>query len=278
MGWTRRMGVIALTLLAFWLALVALLYLFQRQIQYRPPAMAATLDSASLPGLADLPLTADDGLATRSWVRLPPPGGRVVVYLHGNASHMNAIGHKARTAADLGFGVLLLGYRGYSGNPGSPTEQGLYADTRAALNWLAAQGIGPERVILYGESLGTGVAVQIASERPVAAVVLEAPFTSVTDVAARQYPFVPVRPLLKDHFDSRAKIGRVSAPLLVIHGERDGVVPFKLGQRLFEAANQPKRFQAFPQAGHNDLYDHGAAQVVAEFLRPHTQESPHPPR
>jgi fermentation-respiration switch protein FrsA (DUF1100 family) len=165
--------------------------------------------------------------------------------------------------------VLLTTWRGYSGNPGRPTEQGLYTDGRAALDFLAAQGIPPGRTALYGESLGAGVAVALAAEFAAGALVLESPFSSIADVAARKFPIFPVRLLVRDRFDSLAAIGRVRAPLLVLHGEADDVVPVDLGRRLLAAANPPKTGHFVAGAGHNDLHEFAVAETVIPFVEQH---------
>ena len=168
-----------------------------------------------------------------------------------------------------GLGCLLLDYRGFGGNPGSPTEEGLYVDGRAGYDWLVSAGHAPERIVLYGESMGSGVATKLASEKAAAAIVLDAPFTSIVDVAAGRYPWLPVSLLVVDRFDSLSRIGDVRIPLLVLHGTDDRVVPFPLGRRLFEAANEPKRFVRFDGGSHMDLYEHGAASEVIGFVREH---------
>jgi fermentation-respiration switch protein FrsA (DUF1100 family) len=252
-----------------YVVLVAALYVFQRNIMYFPDTSVPSPVHSGVPEMQPVTLETEDGLKLLGWYRAVE-GQPVVVYFHGNAGNIGARGFKVRPYLDAGFGVLLVSYRGYGGNRGSPTEEGLYADGRAALNFLEFQGVAPERTVLYGESLGTGVAVQLASElapeNPVAAVVLEAPLTSVGDVAAHHYPFVPARWLVKDHFDSAAKIAGVEAPVLIIHGEKDRTIPVKFGRMLFEAAAEPKESRWLEGGDHNDLYDFGAAQVVVEFL------------
>ena len=135
-----------------------------------------------------------------------------------------------------------------------------------AYEWLRAKGITAGRIVLFGESLGSGVAVQVAAEKPVAAVILDSPFTSLPDVAAAHYPFLPVRLLLRDRYLSLAFIGRIKAPLLIVHGEKDRIVPFALGKRLFEAAREPKPFEAFPGIGHLVPFDGRGWLVIAKFL------------
>lgn len=191
----------------------------------------------------------------------------VLLYFHGNAGHY---GHRLPKVQDYlaaGYGVLLAEYRGYGGNPGTLGERELYRDGRAYMKWLEREKeIAPEQVILYGESIGSGVAVQMATEYSVRGLVLEAPFSSLLDVASKTYFFVPVRFLLKDTYNNIQKIGRIKAPLLIMHGRKDNVVPFWQGRRLFEAAGEPKKFIEIPDGGHNDLYNRGISRYVLEFL------------
>ena len=247
---------------------------FQRRMMYFPDR---SVPAPSRFGVADMALatfSTHDGLTLTAWYKAASaPEMPVLVYFHGNAGHIGYRGEKVRPFLDRGLGVLLVSYRGYGGNPGSPMEQGLYRDGRAALNWLAAQGVAADRMILYGESLGSGVAVRLAAEAPqdgpVGAVVLEAPFTSAVDVAARAYPFFPVRLLMRDRFDSLSVIDQVRAPLFVVHGERDSIIPARLGRELLAAAREPKQGVFLKAAGHNDLHEHGSAATVMDFLAEH---------
>jgi hypothetical protein len=191
----------------------------------------------------------------------------VILVAHGNAGH---IGHRSAKFAPLalaGYGLFLLEYRGFGGNPGSPTEEGLNEDGRAAFAWLEGHGIASQRIVLYGESLGTGVAVRLADEHDTAALVLEAPFTSIGAVAARHYWYVPFAShLVLDRFDAASRIARIDEPVLMVAGGRDDVVPPELSRALYEQASEPKELWIAPEAGHNDLYEHGAAEAVAGFL------------
>lgn len=248
-------------------ALVGGMYALQRQLLYFPDKATPMPAAWGVPDMAPRRVTTADGLDIVGWYRPAAESSRpTVVLFHGNAGHVGFRGFKARVFLDAGFGVLLAGYRGYGGNPGEPTEEGLYRDARAALDALAADGIHGPRLVLYGESLGTGVAVAMAGERPVGAVILEAPYTSIPDVGARHYPILPVKPLMKDRFDSLSRIGSITAPLLIVHGEGDTVVPVEFGRALFAAAPDRKTGAFLRHAGHNDLYAHGAADVVLDFL------------
>jgi fermentation-respiration switch protein FrsA (DUF1100 family) len=164
-----------------------------------------------------------------------------------------------------GAGLIALSYRGYMGSSGSPTEAGLLRDAEAAYRF-AADRYPPERIALWGHSLGSGVAVALAATRAVARVILEAPFTSTADVAQRMFPIVPVRWLMRDQFRSDQRVGAVTAPILMLHGARDLVVPIAQGERLFALANEPKRFVRYEAGGHDDLEIHGAGAEARRFI------------
>ena len=247
--------------------LVGGLYIFQRQLLYFPDVKRPKLGNLSELGVREVTLTTGDGLALFAWY-LPPSGTRpVIAYFHGNGGHIGYRAERLRWFAATGYGVLMPEYRGFGGSSGIPTETGLLADGAAALDFLAADGIASSRLVVYGESLGSGVAVQLATHREVGGLILEAPFTSVAEVAQYHYSFIPASVLVRDRFDSRAKIGQVKAPILVLHGERDRVVPLRFGRALFDAAPEPKEFWTAREAGHENLARYGALEVVADFLK-----------
>jgi fermentation-respiration switch protein FrsA (DUF1100 family) len=213
----------------------------------------------------------NDGLELLGWFAPPKKDKPLLILFHGNAGSIADRAHKARRYLDWGYGVLLAEYRGFGGNPGSPSEDGLFADARAWLAVAQDNGFGPDKVVLYGESLGTGPAVRMASEMaenktPVAAVVLEAPYTTLVDVAQHHYPYTPVKWLIRDAYDSLSRIGRIYAPLIVIHGTEDSTIPIKFGKVLFAAAAEPKLAHWVKEAEHNNLYDFAAAEVIDNFL------------
>ncbi|ACI98489.1 alpha/beta hydrolase [Rhodospirillum centenum] len=245
---------------------LATLYANQRKLQYFPSTAVVVPADWGLPDFSVVTVTTADGVGIDGWYAPAAAGRPTVVLFHGNAGHLGLRADKARVLRDAGFGVLLAGYRGYGGNPGQPDEPGLMADARAQLDFLVEQGVSGQRVVLYGESLGTGVAVRMATERRVGGLVLEAPYTSMTDVAAAHYPFLPVRLLLRDRYDSLSRIDRIAAPLLVVVAQRDAVVPAALSDTLFRAAPEPKYIVRLPGAGHNDMMEHGLAEVVVDFV------------
>jgi len=204
-------------------------------------------------GASDVWLRAKDGVQLHGWWVRRPDSDLVTLFFHGNAGNLTHRERHIREIFNAGSSVLIIDYRGYGKSQGHPCEHGLYADAEAAYEHLRDRGYGPERIVLHGESLGTVVAIDLASRKPCAAVVLEAPFTSARAVAARVLPLLG--PLLIWGYEAKAKVRLVKAPLLVIHGSRDEVIDFRFGKELFEAANEPKIFWAVSGAGHNDIIE-----------------------
>lgn len=256
-------------LVLFYIVSVAVLFVSQRNFIYHPDP---TVPRASLYGVADMDVitaATEDGLELSAWYGEPQSNDKpVIVLFHGNAGHIGIRAFKARLLMDNGYGFLLAEYRGYGGNDGKPSEQGFYKDGRAYINWLKNQGISEDRIVLYGESIGSGTAVQMAAEFSAAhALILETPFTDLPAVAQRHMIFVPTGLLMKDRFDNGSKIGALNMPVLILHGKRDVVVPYKIGKALFDRATEPKQMETFPHGGHNDLYMHGAGLKILEFLK-----------
>lgn len=252
-------------------SLVGALYLFQRDLLFLPDTSRPSLSRATVPGLVEVELQTADRLMLRAW-SVPAKAGRpTLLYVHGNGGN---IGHRAERAGLLaapGNGVLLVEYRGYGGNPGRPSEEGFHADAEAGLAFLVGNGVAPSQTILYGESLGSAVAVRLAAESaargsPVAGLILESPFTSIAEVAQHHYPYVPARHLVKDRFDAASRIEMVKAPLFVMHGEQDRVVPFRFGRALYEAAAEPKRGWFPLSADHYTIFDGEALRRVLAFV------------
>lgn len=251
-----------------YVAIVVLLYIFQRDLMYRPDSIRRVPPSyyEMLAGVQEVELKTPDGLRVYAWYSPPPEGRPTVAIFHGNGGSLRSQRYRLKYFKDANMGVLVLGYRGYAGSDGAPSEEGLYTDARTALDWLNAQGIGDGRIVLYGESLGSGIATKMAVEREFAAVVLESPYTSTVDVAASRFPFAPVSWLMKDRFESLARIKQVHEPLLVMHGEADEVISQEFGRRLFDAANEPKEGYWPKMAGHNSIFDLGGFLTAAEFI------------
>lgn len=259
--WTLVAG-----LLLYGLVLAGL-YTFQRRLLFIPDTTTPDPYRAGLLDVAVLHIPTDDGLSLTSWY-VPPadPTGFTVLLLHGNAGNIGHRANRLRRMRELGWGVLLLEYRGYGGNPGSPSEDGLMRDAQAGLAELRRRGVPSDRTLLWGESLGTGLAIWLAADNAVAAILLDAPYTSIVDAAQRQYPYVPVRPLLKDRFDSLSRIGRIKAPIFVMQGSADRLVPPAMGRALMAAATVPAEFWVADGAGHEDLGPFGAVEAAFAFV------------
>jgi fermentation-respiration switch protein FrsA (DUF1100 family) len=268
-----RAKAILLALCLVYLCICVTACTVQRELLYHPFTAKGEPEEPKDYGLADFTdvrLRDKDGTRVDAWYREARPGYPTIVFFHGNGGN---IGNRAlyyRALADAGFGLLALDYRGYGASEGSPSEEGIYQDARAAMEYAAqTQHLSMDRIVLYGESLGTGVAVQMATEFPVGAIVLQSPYTSIESVAKQRYPFLPVHYLLWDRFDSLSKIASVHAPLLLFHGESDSIIPIEEGKKLFAAAGEPKEAVYFPGQGHNDLDTQQRVNALTAFVRKH---------
>src|SRR4029079_11039914 len=231
---------------------VALMYVAQRSLMYHPERLRTPPEAAGLFDAQEIVLDTADGEKVIVWYVPPKPGKPLVLYFHGNGGALRYRADRSRALAEDATGLVALSYRGYGGSTGSPSEAGLIADAEAAFAFAAAR-VPEKRIVVFGESLGTGVAVTLAAAHPVGGVVLEAPFTSTADIGALVYWFLPVRRLMKDQFRSDMRIDSVTVRLVVRHGARDGVVPIGLGERLCSLANEPKQFVRFADGAHHDL-------------------------
>ncbi len=263
------MAILKLTLVTFGVLYATVLsgmYLWQRDLQYFPTRRDPAPLALGLHGVDRVALLTPDGETLVLWTS-PPRGDRpTVLFLHGNAGEIADRADRYAFYQSRGLGVAFLSWRGYGGSSGSPSETGLLTDAETAYDHLRRQGLPPQRIVIVGESLGTGVAVQLAAANPVSAVVLEAPFSAAVDIARAAYPWLPVGLLMKDQFRSRDHIASIRAPLLILHGERDQVVPQGFGKRLFEAARDPKTFLSLGPVGHEALFRPATWAAGADFI------------
>lgn len=245
--------------------LVVLLFA-QRALMFPVPQTVRTPpQAAGFPEAEEHILTAADGEQVIVWHVPAKPGHAVVIYFPGNGDFLAALVSHFRGIAAGGTGLVALSYRGYAGSSGEPSERGLLQDAAAAYAFTAAR-YSAGRIVLWGFSLGSGVAVALAADRPVGKIILEAPYTSMADVAGALFWFAPVRWLIRDPFRSDRRIARVTAPLLIMHGARDATIPIGFGERLFALAREPKQFVRFGEAGHNDLDNYGAIATARRFI------------
>jgi len=263
------MSVLALFLvlgvLAYVLAACAM-YLLQRKLQYPAENKRLTPEGVGISGARVEHVKTPDGETVILWYAPARPGLPTILYFHGNAGEKGDRPSRFKYYQSRGFGVAYLSYRGYGGSSGTPSEAGLITDATTAYRWLLAQGIAPQEIALAGESLGSGVAVQLAARHQVGAVALGAPYTSTADVAAQIYWWLPVHILMKDQYRSMDFIGAVKAPLLIIHGDQDTLIPVEFGKRLFAAANEPKEMQVVPGFGHDVLFEETTWAREVEFF------------
>jgi fermentation-respiration switch protein FrsA (DUF1100 family) len=245
---------------------LAVLYFVQRAFLFPIPQTVRTApEAAGFPEAEEHLLTAADGEKVIAWHVPAKPDHAVVVYFPGNGDFLAGLVSRFRNITSDGTGLVALSYRGYAGSSGQPSEQGLLRDAAAAYAFTAAR-YSADRIVVWGFSLGSGVAVALAAVQPVGKLILEAPYTSVVDVAGSLLRLVPVRWLIRDQFRSDERIARVTAPLLIMHGARDPTIPITLGARLFALAHEPKQFARFPEGGHDDLDDYGATETARHFI------------
>ncbi len=242
------------------------LYAVQRRMIFLPGTQRPSAAAAGVPGLRELIVPATDGVPLLAWYRPPQPGQPTLLYLHGNGGTLDHRAPRARRFGKTGWGLLFLEWRGYGGNPGHPSETGFRHDAEGAMAELARLGVPAAQVMVYGESIGTGIAVPVAAGHGVAALILESPYTSIAAIAAARMPWVPVDWLLRDRFDSLSRIAAVQAPVLMLQGAQDTVVPPAMGQALFDAAPEPKQLWTAALGRHEDLMQHGAGEAVLAFV------------
>ncbi|KTC64749.1 Bem46 protein (plasmid) [Legionella adelaidensis] len=236
----------------FFLFVFVFIYFWQRHLIYFPAKGPIPLQEFTASDMQEITLKTKDGLNLLAWYKPAVENKPTILYFHGNAGNIGYRMPLVRKFLEAGYGVLLLEYRGYGPNEGSPTELGLYADGRAAISFLHQHGIEGQKIVFFGESLGTGVAVQLANEYPVCALVLQSPYTSFTDLARYHYPWVWIKP--RDRYESLDKMAHIKAALLILHGKMDQIVPFSQGWQMYNKANEPKKLAAFSYAGHNNLW------------------------
>ena len=251
-------AVIVAALLAVWM--------LQRNLIYHPDPERIAPAAIGLKGVEEVVLQRPQGVNVIAWYARAQDGQPTLLYFHGNAGNLAARAERVMLFQQAGYGIFMMSYRGYSGSTGSPTETNNIADALAAYAYLMAENVYAEDIVLYGESLGSGVAVQVAKQQDVSGIILDAPYTSLADVGARIYPYLPVRLAIADHYDSLSVITQVNAPLLIVHGTNDFVIAIELVRQLFEAASKPKKFVKLEGAGHSDHYGYGSFYHMRQWI------------
>ena len=236
-------------LILIYFVITVVVYFFQRKLLYHPFSPQIT-GKGLIHNFETINFKTSDNFELKGWFHLKNSNKKTILFLHGNAGNLDNRIDKLNSLGSMDINFLIISWRGYSGNPGNPSETGLYKDALGGIEWLNKKGISNDRIILYGESLGTAITTEVAQNENFAGIILEAPFTSMVDMGQKIYPIFPVKFLLKDKYESKNKIKNIKSPILVLHGRKDKIVPFYMGEKIFEMANSPK-FKYF-----TDLDDH----------------------
>ena len=255
-----------LWLVAVYAAICAAAYFGNRLLMYLPDPTRVAPAEAGLDGVKEIEIAVADGVTLIAWYAPAKDDKPTLLYFHGNAANAANRAPRIETILAKGFGIFYLNNRGYGGSGGRPTEKDNVADAIAAYDHLIELDVPAGKIVAYGESLGSGQAVRLGAARPVAAVVLEAPLTSTIEVARSTYFWLPLGLLITDKYNNERNIRLVKAPVLVLHGAQDSVIPVEMGWRVYRAANEPKRIELFPQGTHDDLFDQGAWEKTQAFV------------
>ena len=264
-----RNNLLQIILIIFFIYFLVLvfLYFYQRNLLYHPNENNYSEDKISV-DIENVRIKTSDNIELLGWYHEKNlKDFKTLIFFHGNAGSLENRIHKLNHFRDMNINFLIIAWRGFSGNNGNPTEQGLYEDGKSAIDWLIKKGVSEKNLILYGESLGTGVATHLAQNKNFAGVILETPFTSMIDAAKKFYPYIPVKLLLKDKFENYKKIKNINSPILIMHGEVDQLVPFSMGKKIYEIANEPKYSYFTKYDNHMMEYDENLVLALKSFLR-----------
>ena len=252
--------------LIIYLILLTFIYLNQRNLLYLP-SENNYLDDKIKFEYEEYFIEVEQNIKLKSWlIKKDFKKYKTLLFFHGNAGNLFNRSYKLNRFNELDLNVLIISWRGFSGNSGQPTEINLYEDSRKAVKWLNDKGVSSENIILYGESLGTGVAVELGQSNKFNSIILESPYTSMEKAAKIYYPYLPIKYLLKDKYNSEKKIKKINIPILIMHGEKDHIIPFHMGKKLFETANSPKEFLAITNDDHMLTFDDKLLSEIKKFI------------
>ena len=260
---------IILAFLSFYILLLIIMFFFQSNFIYHPLGNNYLKDQVTNEPteIEKVKITTVDNINLVAWFyNKNIEKFKTILFFHGNAGSLENRTYKLNHFKDLNVNFLIIAWRGFSGNAGKPSEAGLYRDAAGAIKWLKSKGITEKNIILYGESLGTGVAVEVAQNKNYAGVILESPFTSMVNMGKKHYPFFPVSLLLKDKFESYKKINNIFVPVLIMHGKVDKIVPYDMGKKMYELANEPKFFYSQEYGDHMIEYDEKLLSALKKFI------------
>ena len=254
-------------ILAIYTLVLILLFIFQRNLMYHPDENNYFGDKLEI-NIEKVKINTSDNINLLAWFHKKDlKKFKTIVYFHGNAGKLENRIHKLNHFKDMNVNFLIIAWRGFSGNEGKPSEEGLYEDGNSSIKWLKNLGLTEKDIIIYGESLGTGVATEIAQNNNFAGLILETPFTSMIDAAKNFYPYIPVDLILKDKYKNNIKIKNINIPLLVMHGEADQIVPFWMGKKIYEIANKPKYSYFTKYDDHMMEFDKNLILTLKTFIK-----------
>jgi len=257
--------ILLITAIIYFLVLVYT-YIFQRNLLYHPTENNYSGDQLVVK-IEKVKIKTQDNIELLSWYHNKNLNDyKTILFLHGNAGSLENRIHKINHFKDMNVNFLIIAWRGFSGNKGKPTEKGLYEDASSAIRWLKSKGIKENNLIIYGESLGTGIATELAQNKNFAGIILESPFTSMIEAGKDKYPFLPVKLLLKDKYESNKKIKNINSPILIMHGKVDNIVPFHMGKKMYELANEPKYSYFSEYDDHMMEYNESLLKVLKDFI------------
>ncbi len=258
--------IIFFSAIAIYLLLAIFIYLNQRNLLYLP-SENKYLDNPIEFNYEEVFIKVENQIKLKAWfIKKDLKKLKTLVFFHGNAGNLHNRSYKLNKLKNLDLNIIILSWRGFSGNPGKPSEDNLYNDAKKTVAWLNENGVNKKNIILYGESLGTGVAVELGLENSYGGIILESPYTSIENAAKIYYPYLPIKLLLKDKFDSESKIKKIKIPILVMHGKQDTIIPFYMGKKIFDTANEPK-YDYFPdEDDHMMEYNENLLNALTKFL------------
>jgi len=252
--------------IVIYLILLTLIYINQRKLLYLPSENNYLDDPINFT-YNEFFIEVDKDVKIKSWlIEKDLKKYKTILFLHGNAGNLFNRSYKLNRLNELNLNVLIISWRSFSGNSGKPNETNLFGDAKKAVKWLNERGVETKNIILYGESLGTGVAVEIGQTNKFNSIILESPYTSMIKAAKIYYPYLPVKFLLKDKYDSEKKIKNIKTPILIMHGKKDNIVPFHMGKKLFETANEPKKFLQIEEDDHMLSFNDNLLLEIKNFI------------
>ena len=261
-----KISTLFFSIILIYLIIVAYMYLNQRKLLYLPSENNYLDDQIDF-NFREVFIDVEKNLKLKAWlIENDFKNKKTLVFFHGNAGNLSNRTYKLNQLSKLDLNIIILAWRGFSGNEGEPSEQNLYNDAKKTIDWLNSRGVKNKNIILYGESLGTGIAVELSQTNQFGGIILESPFTSMTNAAKNIYPWLPVKYLLKDKYDSEKKIKNLQIPILIMHGKKDNIVPFKMGKKLYDLANNPKFFYFTENDDHMMTFDEQLVGTIKNFL------------